>query len=148
MVSHMLTEEQKQKRIHWCHVMLDKFDRGRSNAVWDIVSGDETRVYCFDPETKQQSQKWIALGRRPPMKFLRSRIVAKQVIAVFVRRAGHVATIPLVTQSTVTSAWYTAECLPRVLAAVAERRPQTGIADCCCIITMLLRTGQLPPKTF
>ena len=22
-----------------------------------------------------------------------------------------------------------------------------GIADCCCIMTMLLRTGQLPPKT-
>ena len=45
------------------------------------------------------------------------------MIAVFVR-AGHVATIPLFTQSTVTSAWYTTECLPRVLAAVAERRPR------------------------
>ena len=47
------------------------------------------------------------------------------MIAVFVRRAGHVATIPLVTQSTVTSAWYTTECLSRVIAAVAERRPRT-----------------------
>ena len=41
-VPHMLTEEQMQKRVHWCHFMLEKFDRGRSNAVWDIVSGDET----------------------------------------------------------------------------------------------------------
>ena len=32
-VPHMLTEEQKQKRVHWCHFMLDKFDGGRSNAV-------------------------------------------------------------------------------------------------------------------
>ena len=103
-VPHMLTEEQKQKRVHWCHFMLDKFDGGRSNSVWDIMSGDETWVYCFDPETKQQSQQWIAVGQRPPQKFLRSRTVAKQIIAVFVRRAGHVATIPLVTQSTVTSA--------------------------------------------
>jgi len=47
------------------------------------------------------------------------------MIAVFVHRVGHVATIPLVTQSTVTSAWYTTECLPRVLASVAERRPRT-----------------------
>ena len=47
------------------------------------------------------------------------------MIAVFVRRAGHVSTIPLVTQSTQTSSWYTAECLPHVLAAVAERRPRT-----------------------
>jgi len=47
------------------------------------------------------------------------------MIAVFVHRAGHVATIQLVTQSTVTSAWYTTECLPHFVAAVAERRPQT-----------------------
>ena len=44
---------------------------------------------------------------------------------MFVCLAGHVATIPLVTQSTVTSAWYITECLPFVLAAVAEKRPQT-----------------------
>ena len=111
--------------LHWCHFMLEKFDGGRSNAVWDIVSGDETWVYCFHPETKQQSQQWIPIGQRPPQKFLRSRTVAKQMSAMFVRCAGHVATIPLVTQSTVTSAWYTTDCLPRVLAAVAERRPQT-----------------------
>ena len=55
-VPHMLTEEERQKRVHWCHFMLDKFDGRRSNAVWDIVSGDETWGYCFDPKTKQHSQ--------------------------------------------------------------------------------------------
>ena len=75
-VPHMLTEEQKQKRVHRCHLMLDKFDGGRSNAIWDIVTGDETWVYCFDPETKQQSQEWISVGQRPPQTFLRSRTVA------------------------------------------------------------------------
>ena len=142
-VPHMLTEEQKRKRVHWCHFMLDKFEGGRSKSVWDIISGDETWVYCFGPETKQQSQQWIAVGQRPPQKFLRSRTVAKQMIAVFVRRTGHVATIRLVTQSTVTSAWYTTECLPRVLAAVAERRPRTrhrglllhhDLAPCNCFV--------------
>jgi len=64
-VPHMLTEEKKQKRVHWCHFMLDKFDGRRSNAVWDIVSGDETWGYCFDPKTKQQSQQWIPIGQRP-----------------------------------------------------------------------------------
>ena len=124
-VPHMLTVEQKRNRVQWCRSMLERFDRGKSNAVWEIVSGDETWVYCFDPETKQQSQQWIPVGQRPPQKFVRSRTVAKQMIAVFVSRAGHVATIPLVTQRTVTAAWYVEECLPRVLAAVAERRPRT-----------------------
>ena len=124
-VPHMLTEEQKQRRVNWCRSMLEKFDGGKLNAVWEIVSGDETWVYCFDLETKQQSQQWIPVGQRPPQKFIRSRTIAKQMIAVFVSRAGHVATIPLVTQRTVTSTWYVRECLPLVLAAVAKRRPRT-----------------------
>ena len=124
-VPHMLTGEQKWNRVQWCRSMLERIDRGKSNAVWEIVSGDETWVYCFDPETKQQSQQWIPVGQRPPQKFVRSRTVAKQTIAVLVSPAGHVATIPLVTQRTVTSAWYLEECLPRVLAAVAERHHRT-----------------------
>ena len=48
-----------------------------------------------------------------------------QMITVFVSRVGHVATIPLATQRTVTAAWYVQDCLPCVLAAVAERRPRT-----------------------
>eukprot|EP00112_Aurelia_sp_Birch-Aquarium-sp1_P019978 Seg5046.1 transcript_id=Seg5046.1/GoldUCD/mRNA.D3Y31 product="Mariner Mos1 transposase" protein_id=Seg5046.1/GoldUCD/D3Y31 len=123
-VPHMLTGEQKQNRVQWCRSMLERFDGGKSNGVWEIVSGNETWVYCFDPETKQQSQQWIPVGQRPPQKFVRCRTVAKQMIAVFVSRAGHVATIPLVTQRTVTAAWYAKDCLPCVLAVVAERRPR------------------------
>ena len=81
--------------------MLDTFDGGRSNAFWDIVRGDETWVYWFDPKTKQWSQQLIPIRQRPPMTFLHSHTIAKQMIAVFVRRIGHIATIPLATQSTV-----------------------------------------------
>ena len=124
-VPHMLTDEQKCKRVQWCRKMIEKFDRGRSIAVREIVSGDETWIYSFDPETKQQSQQWTPVGQKPPQKFACCRTIAKQMIAVFVSRVGHVATIPLVTQRTVTAAWYVLDCLPCVLAAVAERRPRT-----------------------
>ena len=63
--------------------------------------------------------------KEAPQKFFHSHTVAKQMIAVFVSRAGHLATIPLVTQRTVTAAWYVKDCLPCVLATVAERRPRT-----------------------
>ena len=124
-VPHMLTDEQKQKWVHWCHFILDKFDVERSNAVWDIISGDDTWLYCFDPETKQQSQQWIPVRQRTPQKFLLSCTIAKQMIAVFVNHAGHVLTILFVTKKKIASAWYTTEHLPCVLAAVAERHPQT-----------------------
>ena len=39
--------------------MLRKFDGGRSPRALDIVTGDETWIYQYDPETKQQSAVWI-----------------------------------------------------------------------------------------
>jgi histone-lysine N-methyltransferase SETMAR len=65
-VPHMLTQEQKNTRVQWCRKMLTRFDGGRSNAVWEIISGDESWVYSFDPETKQQSAQWTPVGGAPP----------------------------------------------------------------------------------
>ena len=54
-VPHQLTEEQKRGRVERCLHMLQQFDGGRTVRVWDIVRGNETFVYQYDPETKQQS---------------------------------------------------------------------------------------------
>jgi histone-lysine N-methyltransferase SETMAR len=124
-VPHHLTEEQKQRRVEWCRAMLLRFNGGSSNSVSEIVSGDETWVYNYDPECKQQSSQWTPTGGRPPTKLMRSRSLAKQMVAVFVARSGIVATVPLVTQRTVTARWYVSECLPRVLQEVSQRRPRT-----------------------
>ena len=105
--------------------MLEKFYGGKPNSGLEVVSGDEMYVYCFDPETKQQSQQWIPIAQSPPQKVIQNRTIAKQMIALFVSQAGHVATIPLVIQHTVTSALCVRECLPLVLAVVAKRCPRT-----------------------
>ena len=52
-VPHMLTQEQKGVRVQWCHDMLARFHGGLSNAVWEIISGDESWVYSFEPASKQ-----------------------------------------------------------------------------------------------
>ena len=55
--------------------MLEKYDSGRSNFTWNIISGDETWVYQFDPESKAQSSVWLFPGQTPPQKFWRSRAI-------------------------------------------------------------------------
>lgn len=124
-VPHQLTEEQKAARVTWCRTMLERFDAGQSRGAWEILSGDETWIYSFDPETKQQSAQWVSSDSAPPQKFRRERSVAKQMVAVFVARTGHMATIPLEQQRTVTGQWYATQCLPQVLEAVEMRRPRT-----------------------
>ena len=68
-VSHNLSEEQKRGRVDWCTHMLRKCDGGRSPRVWVIVAGDETWVYQYDLETKQQSEVWVFPDENPPVKF-------------------------------------------------------------------------------
>ena len=43
-VLHQLTEEQSRGR-EWCFHMPRKFDAGRSERVWNIVTGNETSAY-------------------------------------------------------------------------------------------------------
>ena len=100
---HILSEEQKRGRVDWCTHKLRKFDGERSPRVWDIVTGDETWVYQYDPEKKQQSAVWVFLDENPPVKFKRNRSATKQMIACFFAKFGHISTIPLEDRKTVTA---------------------------------------------
>ena len=91
-VPHNLSEEQKQGRVAWCTHMLRTFDRGRSPRVWDIVTGDETWVYRYDPETVCG----VGLPRwEPTREIQRKQKCLQAMIARFFAKCGHVASIPL-----------------------------------------------------
>ena len=76
-VPHNLSEEQKRGRVDWCTHMLGKFDGGWSPRIWDIVTGDETWVYQYDPQSKQQSAVWVFLVENPPAKFKETDVLKK-----------------------------------------------------------------------
>ncbi|KAG5332079.1 SETMR methyltransferase, partial [Acromyrmex charruanus] len=40
-IPHNLTEAQKQARVKWSKEMLEKFNRGQSNLVYNIITRDE-----------------------------------------------------------------------------------------------------------
>jgi len=61
-IPHNLTEAQKKARVKWSKEMLKKYDYGRSKAVYDIVTGDESWIYCYEPESKRQSSEWVFPG--------------------------------------------------------------------------------------
>ncbi|VDP73367.1 unnamed protein product [Echinostoma caproni] len=44
-VPHQHDEKKKVVRVNWCRTVVARFDGGRSDAVWEINSGDETWVY-------------------------------------------------------------------------------------------------------
>ncbi|CAH1984420.1 unnamed protein product [Acanthoscelides obtectus] len=103
-IPHLLTEGQKAARVNWYQKTLDRFNSANSKNVYSIVSGDESWIYCDEK----------------PTKVIRSRSVSKKMVATFVSKAGHIATIPLNEQRAVTADWYTTMCLPKVITEVRK----------------------------
>ncbi|CAH2000538.1 unnamed protein product [Acanthoscelides obtectus] len=104
-IPHLLTEEQKAAG----------------------VVGDESWIYCYEPENKRQSAVWVFQGEEKPTKAIRSRSVSKKMVATCVSKAGHIATVPLNEQRTVTADWYTTICLPKVVTELRKINPERRI---------------------
>ena len=56
-IPHNLTVAQKKARVDWCKEILKKYNRGVSKDVYKIVTGDESCIYAYEPETKQKKRK-------------------------------------------------------------------------------------------
>lgn len=57
-VPHGLTREQKNARRVFAQGMLDRYSKNTDVRLKEIVTGDETWVYYYDPLTKIQSMEW------------------------------------------------------------------------------------------
>nr|XP_012227307.1 PREDICTED: uncharacterized protein LOC105675080 [Linepithema humile] len=125
-IPHNLTQAQKKARVDWCKKMLKKFDRGQAKSVYDIVTGDESWIYCYESESKRQSAQWVFKDEEKPTKVKRGRNSGKKIVAAFFERTDHVVTVPLEDRRTVNAEWYTI-CLPIVFKKVREKRPRGRI---------------------
>ncbi|CAH1995147.1 unnamed protein product [Acanthoscelides obtectus] len=101
-----LVSQQKAARFNCCQKTLDRFNSGNS---------------------KKCSAVWVLQGEENPTKVIRSRSVSKKMVATFVSKAGHIATIPLSEQITVTADWYTTICLPKVITELRKINPERRI---------------------
>ncbi|GBP61114.1 hypothetical protein EVAR_89780_1 [Eumeta japonica] len=68
---------QEENYVTWCNAMLTRFKEGASNLAWDIVTGVEKRIYCYDSKRKQQSSVWVYQDELKPTKVLQERSASK-----------------------------------------------------------------------
>lgn len=126
-VPHLLTDLQKAGRVTWCKKTLKRLQGKEPNFVNNIVSGDESWIYSYEPESKAQSTVWTFQNELKPTKIIRSRSTSKKMVATFVAKSGHVATICLQDRRTVNADWYTTVCLPEVIAELRKNNQKRRI---------------------
>jgi len=76
MVPKELTKEQKQRTATICQDLLERQD----DILGHVITGDETWVYQYDPEMKQQSTQWKTANSPRPKKFCQSKSRVKTML--------------------------------------------------------------------
>ena len=119
-IPHKMSIAQKKARIDWSKEMFQKYVPGASKHVYDIVTGDESWIYAYEPESKQQSNVRVFLDEPNPTKIDLTQSTSKQMIACFFGKTGHVAIVLQEERRTVNSEWYTTICLPVVFQEIGK----------------------------
>ena len=58
-VPHLLTDEQKQSRVRLASQVIEKYNKCDPRRLEEIVTGDETWIYRFQPDSKAKNTVWV-----------------------------------------------------------------------------------------
>ena len=87
MVPKMLTNHDRNLRLTLCELWKrhQEFD---PSFLCQVITMDESWVYMYEPETKQQLIQWVAKGSACPVKFKRTRATGKVLVITFFDHRG------------------------------------------------------------
>ena len=109
-VPHLLTDEQKQSRVRLASQVIEKYDKCDPHRLQEIVTGDETWIYHFQPV--------IARCCKTSNRML---------YAIFFDLKGPVLQIPVQKGGSVTGKFYRESVLTQLVDFYQKRRPHTGV---------------------
>ena len=78
--------------------MLTKFKDGKAKDVYNVLTGNETWIYRYEPEIKRQSTVWCFPNDEPLTKVRKSRSGKRKMIAPFLSIIGHLPIVLLQNQ--------------------------------------------------
>lgn len=118
MVPKFLNFMEKDRRVKICEEMLS----GYENVTKRIITGDETWIYAYDPETTDQSSEYRVRGEPRPKKPRQSRSKIKVMMTVFFDYQGVVHSEFLPPGQTVNKTYYLG-VMRRLREAIRKKRP-------------------------
>ena len=67
-VLRLLTADQKRTHMKSSEQCMERFNKNKTNFVHRFTTMDETWIYHYTPESKQQSKQWTEPGCSAPKK--------------------------------------------------------------------------------
>ncbi|XP_048483622.1 histone-lysine N-methyltransferase SETMAR-like [Plutella xylostella] len=120
-VPRMLTPVQRKQRVDASKHFLELCGEEPAAVLDRIVTGDETWVHHYEPESKQESMQWHKKGTPPPKKFKVSESVGKIMATVFWDTEG-ILLIDYKEKGVNITGTYYASLLQKLKEAIKEKR--------------------------
>jgi [histone H3]-lysine36 N-dimethyltransferase SETMAR len=120
-VPRMLTPEMKQRRLEASRLEIDRINKDPDSYYSRLVTGDETWLHHYDPDTKQESMQWKHHGSPVPKKFRTQASAGKIMATVFWDEQGLLLIEYMPHKTTITGAYY-ATVIRRLRQAIKEKR--------------------------
>ena len=113
-VPHLLTDEQKQSRVRLASQVIEKYDKCDPRRLEEIVTGDKTWIYHFQPDSKAKNKVWVSSEGDRPVIARHCKTSNRMLYAIFFDLKGSVLQIPVPKGSSVTGNFYRESILTRL----------------------------------
>ena len=114
-VPHFLTDEQKQSQVRLALHVIEKYDKCDPRHLEEIVTGDETWIYHFQPDSKAKNKVWVSSEGNRPVIAGRFKTSNDMLYAIFFDSKGPVLHIPVPKGSSVTGKFYRESVLTQLV---------------------------------
>ncbi len=117
-----LTDEQKANRVSICRYWQNQV---RNDPTWldNVITVDETWIYVYNPETKQQSTQWVPKGSPPPKKTRANKTTTKAMIITFFDKYGMLYTHAVPNKQKVNAEYYISALKQVIWSHIQRKRP-------------------------
>ena len=89
-VPHLCIDEQKQSRLRLASQVIEKYDKCDPRRLEEIVTGDETWIYHFQPDSKAENKVWVSCEGDRPVIGRRCKTSHRMLYAIFFDLKGPV----------------------------------------------------------
>ena len=126
-VPHLLTDEQKQSRVRLASQVIEKYDKCDPRRLEEIVTGDETWIYHFQPDSKAKNKVWVSSEGDRHVIPRRCKTSNRMLYAIFFDSKGPVLQIPVPKGSSVNEKFYRESVLTQLVDFYQKHRPRTSV---------------------
>ena len=131
LVPHLLTDEQKQSRVRLASQVIEKYDKCDPCRLEAMVTGDETWIYHFQPDSKAKNKVWVSSQGDRPVIARRCKTSNRMLYAIFFDSKDPVLHIPVPKGSSVTGKFYRESVLTQLVNFYqkADRAPVSAASN-------------------